>query len=816
MNLSDKITSFEEAMQVREIVALLYGGNKSEDCPDHPHYFRLPVNVASVSDNALGLRSSQYVPKAGWWVAREAARFNENREAYGEVLVNLWSAFGGYLVQFAPKPSATDKMKIDFFPDARSGMADRPITTSIGRFLVKVAPLVTESYVKAVDEAYRADMSNEIEILTGIDGLRHAYLEGPSSCMSKYWHDESLMPDAVKFDGHHPVDAYDHPGMGCAVTRDASGRINGRCMVYTNPDDETDKRFIRVYGDASLTRRLGRAGYKPRSFVGLTMAYIPLPKAGKNWVCFPYMDGVNGGHEASESGRWVLKLKGEDRMRILMNKFVRPIQDHLHRVNKWAGNVLMQGSSAGLSQIVEVDQEDLIATCAVTKKQYNLMEVVVDTVSVWHEGSVQAAVLDEDDQLLYSREVHRFDEHGNAETFQVNPAQADLPAMFELNGCYYAESKLTRKYLGYFPINDDLYPDQIERYVTINRYTSGWKAVDGFAYKNEDLMAVVAVDSDGVYEGTNNSYLRRQYDYIVKADFKEADFVRLHSVKRGEALYTHKRAKTYKTSTGRTVLPGFHDVVQTISGSWEFTRNCAAVTWLDRRTAYVLKGDVVDWDYILPDASAPKQHELTVLVDWLTGRASLSELRYTHVDAAAYKNAVFREFRNRMGRFTISTAPGAGTHSYLRWHGYSSDDDATYERYMPQLHALAAGHGGAHKAQVGHAKELLWLWNSMIPKFEAAYLEFVSGYYEVGSTGIDRALAAPARLPLTDDRVWYTPVVTHQESVLQAALVADVAYKLAHSAEVAAEEVADAVPVDGEWEPEVANATADALTDDIF
>jgi len=282
MNLSDKITTLEQFLETEE--GSHYAKWEMATVEGHRTRvvkgFVVPINTISgsvASNDAPLLQWRNEVPAQFWWFCRDALRYYKSRDTYGAALMQLWEQPVTHW--YSPRPHKDDPVKIEFYPDARAAMAERPVVTTIGRFLARVNPAFSDAYIKAIDELHRSEMSLELEILTGVEGIRAAYLEGPSSCMSKPWHDAEkargteYAASAPWFNGVHPVDAYDMPGMGVAVTRDPKGKINGRCLVYTNGED---KRAIRVYGDASLKRRLLRNGYVFRGLSKMPLKLIPV------------------------------------------------------------------------------------------------------------------------------------------------------------------------------------------------------------------------------------------------------------------------------------------------------------------------------------------------------------------------------------------------------------------------------------------------------------------------------------------------------------------------------------------------------------
>jgi len=576
MKLTDKITTFEEALSVPEIAEHRYSRRDDE-------YWHAVVSLMRVRkyDGQSITTTRDTLPKHMWWWVREHCRKQVSSDAYGDVLKMVWQVPS--LAQYAPRPSS-EAGKIEFFPDNRAGEADRPVTTTLGRFLNKVSPLYSDEHIKFLDEMYRAEMSNEIELMEGAVNFRRAYLEGPSSCMSKYFHDPSSMPEggarahAEKFEGNHPVDAYDVPGVMIAVGRDPSGRINARCMVYVNPDKPDDKRMIRVYGDASLLRRLQRNGFVYGGLDGVRLRRIPLPEFDTANIptahayCAPYLDGPAGLHASPEAGRNLIHVEGTDYLTVVKSTRAEPLRAHLAlAIGAVSANYAVTTPEAnGTIFLRSVTEAEVTITCPLTGRVANLVDEDVRVNTVYTpQGLVQALI--EPSQMI---SVHVCVEGFTHSVY----APADTPVFKEGAGLY-VDDAATRKFCGHAPLREGMYAEVADRWVRqSNLRHAGWvTAVDGFAYRRSDVIDIVGVNSEGLYDQWNDAATV----YAPKDTFDPKEYVRLHSKTRGTPAYTTKNAKVYKTDTGRVVLPVYHDVVLCADGQWRFNRGLVNQTWMN-------------------------------------------------------------------------------------------------------------------------------------------------------------------------------------------------------------------------------------------
>lgn len=289
--LADKITSLQDFLDV-EVPRI--GKPRQFHLSLREKFSGLPISVpffTTNTDSTTGI-SSQHTsdpPQRMWWAVREHFRIEFGAYPEGTTVLD-WLLASRSRFGFPPAHyvhvSKDDPSLIAFTPDEASGLADRQLRMTLGRYLKKYL-LLTDEQIKRLEEQHRADMSNEFELLTGMDIVK-AYLStkdtGASSCMS-------YSADRYSTDGVHPTEVYDAPGFAMAVLRTDGGRIKARCMVWVNPADPNDKRAVRVYGDGVLSRRLRRAGFEFKPLYGAVLKAI---EVGRHQVVLPYLDGVEG------------------------------------------------------------------------------------------------------------------------------------------------------------------------------------------------------------------------------------------------------------------------------------------------------------------------------------------------------------------------------------------------------------------------------------------------------------------------------------------------------------------------------------------
>ena len=278
--LSQKITSHDQWVEICRGLGL-HTGNFNPDRVDSSNVYEIVHRTTGD-----GFRYTS-LPKDLWFVYREM-----HRRTYVYAPVDGWDFFTvSPWSNYLPHISKVDPTQVAFFPDRAALENDRPMRTTIGRFLVKANPLVSMTYVQKIEAEWRAAADPTLEIIPP-HGIAEAYRQLPSgvgACMSH---------DAGRYDakGHHPAEVFNAPGFGMAVTRRPDGKVAARSLVWVNPDDENDKRFLRCYGDSRMLRRkLQVNGYRAASLHGAKLKRIDLGTPQGNYVdvVMPYLDGID-------------------------------------------------------------------------------------------------------------------------------------------------------------------------------------------------------------------------------------------------------------------------------------------------------------------------------------------------------------------------------------------------------------------------------------------------------------------------------------------------------------------------------------------
>ena len=190
-----------------------------------------------------------------------------------------------------PHRSETDPYRIAYTRDERAGEADRQTITTIGKYLTRHFPTLSDHHIRDIVALYTSPSS--FKILDAVADFVHAVNNGPNSCMC--WREDRGVRCR---DGQyrHPYEVY-HPKYGWRMAiRTDGGQINGRALLQIS--DEDAPYFVRSFkrsdsggyshSDEQLEAWLKDQGYEHRGdWDGAFLAYIPTCDE----FLAPYIDG---------------------------------------------------------------------------------------------------------------------------------------------------------------------------------------------------------------------------------------------------------------------------------------------------------------------------------------------------------------------------------------------------------------------------------------------------------------------------------------------------------------------------------------------
>lgn len=484
-------------------------------------------------------------PVHAWWLLREQLRIEYGY--YEDVTEPIRAALSiATLRAFAVHVSRDDPSMLAYTPSRVDGVADRQVRVATGKLLRKLFPQLTDAEVQGIEAAHRADMSNELELVTGADRIAHVYMnmEGDTGCMRhspSHW----SLPDRI-----HPSMAYDAPGFAVAVHRNMQGEVTARAVTWVNPEDPTDKRYIRLYGDGILKRRLERNGYRLTNLCGARLRKIPWPSRSGTYV-LPYMDRAGGpqGDTSTDDGLFV-RLDGD---------WLRLISESEYRATHSAPNgtaYCQPAQNTGAQVRLEPVPANLWGfTCSISGREYDLRNTrktkFIDETGKFHDGVAQAYL---DEAGIVTTTLY-------TSNYGLCPAHRDAPS-FRHRGVDWLDADEERRDNDFVRLDATLYPDEQE---WINGDPETTVTTRGQHIKRADcVMLVVSKD---------------QADRVHRSAVPDGA-VKLRMAKR-MGVFAAPGVEFYQTRAGR-VHPATHDVVELYNGEWAFAGNVVSTVVLGR------------------------------------------------------------------------------------------------------------------------------------------------------------------------------------------------------------------------------------------
>jgi hypothetical protein len=534
--------------------------------------------IAGVSnlDGESILCSLRYVSeKKNWWARRELLRQESGAYERTDTMAMLVDRF--FLHHFFIACSPSEKGMVIYTPDAESGARDKQVKTTFGRLFRKLLPLLTDNQVRVMEEEHLAELDDSFLVATSIEDVERVYrtMRGDTGCMR---HDPSDydLPDDV-----HPSHFYAEGNNGVGVAYlEVGGNITARTVIYVNPKDPTDKRFVRLYGDYKLEKKLKLQGYRCASLAGIDMPAIELPNAERHYpdwnpastipLVIPYLDGPGGAQSVYDGATGY--YNPEKRTVRLMSESERIA------VSLFTGRTFERFKNTASRHLVPVISPDSLAkTCGLTGKR-----VVIG---------------DEDFEFL---DVVRVDAQGRPEFLNVLKSAAKDAGMLETHmRCQSLPGKTdtsvivhmthdTRDALqvhvgdGNYIIRGDHamakgwgYDLLSAKYYGENQYSSN-------ACRLENGDSVLTVDAysvikwDAVEEENKITYVHRSEMAELK---KSRDFQAVISLNGMKTWAERKHPRLVTLISGKSAIHGLHSISQLFDGRYERTVNTTTLNY---------------------------------------------------------------------------------------------------------------------------------------------------------------------------------------------------------------------------------------------
>lgn len=619
--------------------------------------------LASIAAPVIGINNAltgtTSCPHHLWWWLREAMR-----EKFGvyqpidtsSVLQQLMAQ--RHLAQQFPHISLEDPARIAVTMSTEDGLRDKQTTISLGRWLRRNLIVISDATIQQLEATHRADISAELEILRTVAGVEEAYtrMRGDSACMR-------YSKDHWGYDTH-PSAVYASPGFGVAVVRDTDGVIVARSVVYENPDDPADKRYVRVYGDATLKRRLERNGYVMAGTAGTVMDLYPT--SIEHTYILPYLDwpgGPNGGSRNKAHRAVVLR---EGKLHILDEAGHGTVYAALRSRDLDPSGYMGSGQSTSARITLRPLPDDLFTwQCIITGRT---CDTLTDTaVLSYHNGTVGRALAwaTEDWDVLTTR----FGGKSSLVRFPVGTAT------FYAAGRTWADLPENREHNGYVKLDATLYPDRQDWISKASTTT----LPDGRVVLSEDCVVLQRASrgEDGMHT-----------TFRLKSEVSK-DWVRLHKSSRfpGMAIYAEPGSQHGVTRSGAKVGRHTHDVVELFDGSLEFSRNVSQQYLVFGQGRAFMRKDAT-FDERIDATRVVLTKYIDTVFARLTQEGEMLTLRAQAALIERCTNMRYYPGRNEAGEFTpksvaASEAPIHDVLSALRDYAAATPEQRGFQVSMP-------------------------------------------------------------------------------------------------------------------------------------
>lgn len=649
---------------------------------------------------------------------------------------------------------------VAYTPDATAGFADRQVKVgSLAKLLRKLVPLLSDEWLQKIEAAHRAELDPTFELATSIEDVENVYrnMAGDSGCM-RYDSSRWDLPGDL-----HPSHVYANvPGMGVAFHRNDSGNIVSRAVVWE--DSQGNKKYLRVYGDGALRRKLECSGYTLSSLAGARIRAVHYEDRSSLKYVVPYLDGVGGNQESYDGTYGYIDMADTG--------FIRLVDSELAHKLKAAGiEVDRFKNHTAVSHILQPqDLGALRFTCPLSGIEVDKLNNTQQTHAVWLAGRVQNVLLTGYSLRRFPNPIRTFDPVTGLR--QVH-AESWVPT-FMHDGYRYLDTDANRSELRYVRLDEKLYPGQ------------GWArlsdtvVVDGQRRLKADVVTVYEAD------GTVSHMLRADIvSRKVRAEIREKGY---HFAGTGDKAYiihgSNPSAVTLRSN--RVVDVNQHDVEVLFDGTRDFKSNTRLVNVFGTTIR-------IGRDDMLPTSMPALAWEKTTganydrckdnpqafmnrkAVEWresygaITGRRKLVEWVERRISNATYYGVgdVNRSFTLLGGRLVAHRFDHQSLENGVR------PSCTAWAALTPEQRAeIAGGHIEQAECYFGVMTEMLAVSDSMLAEFDRQVAEFDRQVAEATAAAEARArelLAAADAAPATPAPVSANPHTTAQvvNSVLE-------------------------------------------------
>lgn len=258
-----------------------------------------------------------------WPAARDAIR--QHLGVYEEptsVLTWLRTQSGVAGMWAYPHISREDPTMVAFSPDTNGAMNDVKVRTTVGKLARKLLPMLSDTMVAELTQLHTSELDPHFDVARTIEDIETVYtsMVGDSGCMR---HSRS----EFELEDYHPSVVYSSEHFGVAYM----GELNNpkaRAVIWDNPNDPSDKRFVRVYGNPVLGTKLKRAGYRCAGLAGTRLKMF-FDQGEPSHVVMPYLDPPGGRDSGLTDQRGVngVAFEGDDHILVLSDEQTQRAQE---------------------------------------------------------------------------------------------------------------------------------------------------------------------------------------------------------------------------------------------------------------------------------------------------------------------------------------------------------------------------------------------------------------------------------------------------------------------------------------------------------
>ena len=504
---------------------------------------------------------------ASWWFMREQLRIATGvypapttvlQQCVDTMRLQVWC------IHCSTDPETPEA--VAYTPDATAGAADRQVKVgSLAKLLRKLVPLLSDEWLQKIEAVHRAELDPSFELATSVEEVQFVYqnMVGDSGCM-RYDYRRWELPEHL-----HPSHVYANvPGMGVAYHRNGNGDIVSRALVWE--DANGTKKYLRVYGDGALKRKLERSGYVNASLAGARIRAVTYDYRGETRHVVPYLDGVAGDQNNYDGTYGFVDMAEPGFIRLVDTEMANRLGTAGIKATRFKNHTDVS---------YKLQPQDLSAlrfTCPLSGVVVDKLNNRDKTAAVWLGGRVQNV-------LVTDYVIRRFGGYARARTYDENGvvrqvwAESWVPT-FAWADYSYIETDENRAKLGYVRLDEKLYPGH--DWVQLTRTVE----VDGQRRLKSDVVTVFEAN------GTVSHMLRADIvSRKARAEIREKGY---HFVGTGDSAYIihGEHANAVMLRGGRVVHIDQHDVVELHDGTLDFKSN-TRIASLFGRDVRIGKGD---------------------------------------------------------------------------------------------------------------------------------------------------------------------------------------------------------------------------------